>query len=90
MCVIMCHSVFNVLPKTTLLPAWPREAKRLDTAVYLVLLSLHVSLCGCFSLCHFSCSLMSCSSIPSCYLLASDLDGKFYFLTLELLLNYFF
>ena len=30
--VIMCHNVFNVWPKTTLLlPVWPRDAKRLDT-----------------------------------------------------------
>ena len=29
---IMCHSVFNVWPKTTLLlPVWPRDAKSLDT-----------------------------------------------------------
>ena len=29
--VIMCHSVFNVWPKTTLLlPVWRRDAKRLD------------------------------------------------------------
>ena len=32
--VIMCHKVFNVWPKTTLLlPAWPRDAKRLDTPI---------------------------------------------------------
>ena len=24
--VIMCHNVFNVWPKTTLLPAWHRDA----------------------------------------------------------------
>ena len=30
-CVITCHSVFNVWPKTTLLPVWPRDAKSLDT-----------------------------------------------------------
>ena len=31
-CVIVCCSVFNVWPKTTLLlPMWPRDAKRLDT-----------------------------------------------------------
>ena len=30
-CVITCHSVFNVWPKTTLLPVWCRDAKRLDT-----------------------------------------------------------
>ena len=29
--VIMCHNVFNVWPKTTLLPVWPRDAERLDT-----------------------------------------------------------
>ena len=29
--VITRHNVFNVWPKTTLLPAWPRDAKRLDT-----------------------------------------------------------
>ena len=29
--VIMCHNVFNVWPKTTLLPAWPRDAERLDS-----------------------------------------------------------
>ena len=30
--VIMCHNIFNVWPKTTLLlPVWPRDAKRLDT-----------------------------------------------------------
>ena len=30
--VIMCHNVFNVQPKTTLLlPVWPSDAKRLDT-----------------------------------------------------------
>ena len=28
--MIMCHNVFNVWPKTTLLPVWPRDAKRLD------------------------------------------------------------
>ena len=27
--VIMCHNVFNVWPKTTLLPVWHRDAKRL-------------------------------------------------------------
>ena len=27
----MCHNVFNLWPKTTLLPAWPRDGKRLDT-----------------------------------------------------------
>ena len=31
LCVIMCHSVFSVWPKTTLLPVWPSNAKRLDT-----------------------------------------------------------
>ena len=31
MCVIMCHNAFNVWPKTTLLPVWPRDATRLDT-----------------------------------------------------------
>ena len=25
-----CHNVFNVWPKTTLLPVWPRDAKRLE------------------------------------------------------------
>ena len=31
--VITCHNVFNMWPKTTLLlPVWPRDAKRLDTA----------------------------------------------------------
>ena len=29
--VITCHNVFNMWPKTTLLPVWPRDAKRLDT-----------------------------------------------------------
>ena len=29
--VVMCLSVFNVWPKRTLLPVWPRDAKRLDT-----------------------------------------------------------
>ena len=29
--VIMCHSVFNAWPKTTLLPVWPRDAESLDT-----------------------------------------------------------
>ena len=29
--MITCHSVFNVWPKTPLLPVWPRDAKRLDT-----------------------------------------------------------
>ena len=29
--MIICHSVFNVWPKTTVLPVWPRDAKRLDT-----------------------------------------------------------
>ena len=30
--LIMCHSAFNVWPKTTLLlPVWPRDAKRVDT-----------------------------------------------------------
>ena len=33
-CVILCHNVFHVWPKTTLLfPLWPRDAKRLDTPV---------------------------------------------------------
>ena len=32
LCVITCHSVCNVWPKTTLLlPVWPRDTKRLDT-----------------------------------------------------------
>ena len=32
--MIMCHNVFNVWPKTTLLlPVWPRDAKRSDTPV---------------------------------------------------------
>ena len=31
MCVITCHNVFNVGPKTTLLPpVWHRDAKRLE------------------------------------------------------------
>ena len=29
--VIMCCNVFNVWPKTTLLPVWHRNAKSLDT-----------------------------------------------------------
>ena len=29
--MITCHSVFNSLPKTTLLPLWPGDARRLDT-----------------------------------------------------------
>ena len=29
--VITCRNVFNVWPKTTLLPVWPRDAKRPDT-----------------------------------------------------------
>ena len=24
-CVITCHSIFNVWPKTVLLPVWPRD-----------------------------------------------------------------
>ena len=28
-CVSVC--IFNVWPKTTILPLWPRDAKRLDT-----------------------------------------------------------
>ena len=32
MCVITCHNVFNVWPKTNLLlPVWCRDAKNLDT-----------------------------------------------------------
>ena len=27
----MCHNVFNVWPKTIVLPVWPRDAKMLDT-----------------------------------------------------------
>ena len=33
MCVITCYNVFNVWPKTTLLPVWRRDAKILDTPV---------------------------------------------------------
>ena len=33
--VITYCNVFNVWPKTTLLPVWPRNAKRLDTPDYL-------------------------------------------------------
>ena len=33
--MIMCHNVFNVWPKTTLLPVWPRDSKRLDTDHFL-------------------------------------------------------
>ena len=29
--VITCCNIFNVWPKTTLLPVWPRDTKRLDT-----------------------------------------------------------
>ena len=29
--MITCLNVFNVSPKTTLLPLWPRDVKRLDT-----------------------------------------------------------
>ena len=29
--VITCLNVFNVRPKTTLIPVWPRDAKRLNT-----------------------------------------------------------
>ena len=29
--MITCRNVFNVWPKTTLLPMWPRDTKRLDT-----------------------------------------------------------
>ena len=29
--VITCHNVFNVWPKTTFLPVWPRDTKMLDT-----------------------------------------------------------
>ena len=29
--MITCHNVFNVWPKITLLPVWPRDAKRWDT-----------------------------------------------------------
>ena len=29
--VITCHNVFNVRPKTSLLPLWSRDAKSLDT-----------------------------------------------------------
>ena len=28
--MIICRNVFNVWPKTTLLPLWPRDATRLD------------------------------------------------------------
>ena len=31
--MITCHNVFNVWPKTTLLPVGPRDAKRLDVPV---------------------------------------------------------
>ena len=27
----MCQNVFNVWPKTMLLPVWPRDARRLNT-----------------------------------------------------------
>ena len=33
----MCHNVFNAKPKTTLLPVWHRDAKRLDIPVSLKL-----------------------------------------------------
>ena len=26
----MCHNIFNVWPKATLLPVWPRDAKSTD------------------------------------------------------------
>ena len=42
--VIMCHSIFNVQPKTIIfLPLWHRDAKRLDTPA-LVLAALNGSL----------------------------------------------
>ena len=31
--MITCRNVFNVWPKATLLPVWPRDAKRLDTPI---------------------------------------------------------
>ena len=35
-CVIMCRNIFNVWPKTTLLlPAWPRDAERLDSPFHI-------------------------------------------------------
>ena len=36
--VITCHNVFNVGPKTTLLPVWPGDAKRSDTPYRIFLL----------------------------------------------------
>ena len=35
-CVITCRSVLNAWPKTTLLPVWPRDVKRLDTPAELL------------------------------------------------------
>ena len=32
-CAIMYQNIFNVWPKTILLPVWPRDTKRLDTFV---------------------------------------------------------
>ena len=31
---ITCCNVFNVWPRTNLLPVWPRDAKRLDTPIW--------------------------------------------------------
>ena len=33
--VITCHNIFNMWPKRTLLPVWPRDAKSLDTPDWL-------------------------------------------------------
>ena len=32
--MITCHHVFNLWPKITFLPLWPRDPKRLDTPVF--------------------------------------------------------
>ena len=39
--VIKCRNVFNVWPKTTLLlPVWHRDAKRLDTPAYYLIINV--------------------------------------------------
>ena len=63
--VIMCHSVFNVWPKTTLLLlVWPRDAKRLDTPAVVWRLLKYRVLTFLLALCLCECEAKNANNDP--------------------------
>ena len=72
--MITCHNAFNVWPKTTLLPVWARDAKRLDITVNKILIFCFIFIFLTWSHPHYE--IISLSKQRSCPLFFSILGYR--------------